>query len=321
MFYVQDTWLRPIDALIFEGDTAFYVLGAARGLIPLSVLSGLLAIRVRQARLVHVLAGIGHVPRRDELEPALRAALGDPDLKLWWWHADPPGYVAASGEPVPERPSGPAGTMIELLADDRPMAMLRLDPVVLDDARFAQAVSNAVRLIGDHQRLTERVRAQLDEVRASRRRIIDAAATERARLERDLHDGSQQRLVSLALQLRLMRRSVDADTAPELAESIDLASKNLSEALAELRELARGIHPAALTDGGLSAALPLIADRVPIPIDLDIAISGRLDPTIESTLYFVASEALTNVVRHSGAEHVRIELSTTESVGDVGGRR
>ncbi len=310
LFYVQDTWLRPIDALFVEGDNAFYVLGVARGLIPLSVVSGLLAIGVRQARLTHLLAGLGDNPRRSELEPALRAALGDSRLEVWWWSKDPPGYVGTSGERLTSLPPGIREATIELTADGQPMAVVRLDQVVLDDPRFAQAVSNSVRLVGDHERLSEQVRAQLNEVRASRRRILEAAANERARLERDLHDGSQQRLVGLALQLRLMRRSVDPSTSPELAESMDLASKNLGEALAELRELARGIHPAALTDGGLSAAMPLIADRVPVPIELRIELEGRLDPTIESTVYFVASEALTNAVKHSAAERVKVELRT-----------
>jgi signal transduction histidine kinase len=307
-FYVQDTWLRPIDALLVEGDSAFYVLGVARGLIPLSVLAGLVAIGVRQARLTHLFAGLGDNPRRAELEPALRAALGDSRLEVWWWSNDPPGYVGRSGEQRTTVQPGTGGATIELTASGGPMAVVRLDRVFLDDPRFAKAVSNAVRLVGDHERLSEQVRAQLDEVRASRRRILTAAAIERARLERDLHDGSQQRLVGLALQLRLMRRSVDPHSSPELAESIDLASKNLAEALAELRELARGIHPAALTDGGLTAALPLIADRVPVPIELGIEVEGRLDPTIESTLYFVASEALTNVAKHSAAERVTVEL-------------
>ncbi len=315
-FYVQDTWLRPAAKLLIEGENAFYVLGVARGLIPLSVLAGLLAIRMRQGRLLNVLTGIGDAPRRDELEPTLRGALGDPRLELWWWRAEVNGYSRASDPAVSvEAPcTDPGTTLVELRAGNQPMAVLRLDPVVLDDPRFAQAVANAIRLVGDHERLTEQVRAQLDEVRGSRRRLLDAAATERARLERDLHDGSQQRLVGLALQLQLMRRTVDAESAPELAESLDLASKNLGEALAELRELARGIHPAALTDGGLGAALPLIADRLPIPIDLSIDIDGRLDSTLESTLYFVAAEALTNVAKHSGATRVRIELRTKPSV-------
>jgi signal transduction histidine kinase len=311
LLYAQDTWLRPIDTLVIDDPTAFYVLAAARGAIPLGVVSGLTWVRLRQSRLADLFAGVDEGVRRDELEPALRSVLGDPGVELWWSVAGRGGF-ARSARPEDVRVSIEPGrdqVVTVLHANDGDaLGLLRHDASLLDDDRFATSVRSAVRLIADHDRLAAQVRDQLDEVRASRSRILAAAASERARLERDLHDGSQQRLVGLALQLRMAQAIVDEDQSPALAQALALATKELAEAIADLRELARGIHPVALTDGGLPAALPLLADRTPIPATISIEIEARLAPEIESTLYFVAAEALTNVVKHADAHSCTVDL-------------
>jgi signal transduction histidine kinase len=138
----------------------------------------------------------------------------------------------------------------------------------------------------------------------SRARIVRAADDARRRIERDLHDGAQQRLVGVALRLRLAR-----EQAPGGARQlIDEAASELAEALDELRELARGIHPTILTDRGLEPALRLVAVRSAVPVDLDAELLERLPPPHEAALYFTASEALANVGRYSQASRVTVRL-------------
>jgi signal transduction histidine kinase len=159
----------------------------------------------------------------------------------------------------------------------------------------------------ENVRLDAELQARLDELRESRARIVQAGDAARRKLERDLHDGAQQRLVGLALDLRLAREKLadDPDTA---AEMLDEASAELSRATEELRELARGIHPAVLSDRGLEAAVESLANRAPLPVEIDASIDGRLPEPVEAAAYFVVSEALTNVVRHSGADRAEVGI-------------
>jgi PAS domain S-box-containing protein len=143
------------------------------------------------------------------------------------------------------------------------------------------------------------------ELRASRARIAAAADDARRRIERDLHDGAQQRLVGLALTLRLAQRRAAGD--PVLEELLDEAAEDLAEATDELRELARGIHPVVLTEGGLEPALAGLAGRLALPVRL-LVDAGRLPERVEATAYFVIAEALTNVVRHAGASCAEVEV-------------
>ena len=157
--------------------------------------------------------------------------------------------------------------------------------------------------------LDAELRESLEELRASRSRIVQAADDERRRLERDLHDGAQARLVALALLLRSARRRADFD--PELAALLDEAQAELQTSLGELRELARGIHPAVLSERGLEPALQALAARAPVPVTLDVALDGRLPRAHESAAYFVVSEALTNVAKYAQATHARVAVRHT----------
>jgi signal transduction histidine kinase len=149
--------------------------------------------------------------------------------------------------------------------------------------------------------------ARLDQVRASRARIVEAGDGERRRLERDLHDGAQQRLVTLSLMLgRARHRAAGAD--PELAALIESASKEAAEALVELRALARGIHPAVLTQTGLRGAIQALAERSPVAAAVTAVPNGRFPATIEATAYFVVSEALANVAKHSRADSSQVAI-------------
>jgi signal transduction histidine kinase len=150
-----------------------------------------------------------------------------------------------------------------------------------------------------------------DQLAASRARLVSAGVAERRRLERDLHDGAEQRLVSLALLLRLAGRHVAG--APERARrELDLASRELEQALAELRELARGLHPAVLSDHGLEVALRSICDRAPLPVDLAIDVASQPSEAVQAAAYFVVSEALTNVAKYARATSAGVTLQTDD---------
>jgi signal transduction histidine kinase len=168
-------------------------------------------------------------------------------------------------------------------------------------------LSHAELVAEENVRLDAELQARLVELRESRARIVEAGYAERRRVERDLHDGAQQRLVALALDLRMARAKLDEDpgTAAELLEA---ATHELAAATEELRELARGLHPPVLTDRGLVAALEALASRSPLPVSVEAEATERAPPSAEAAAYFVASEALTNVVRHAQAEHAVVRV-------------
>lgn len=155
--------------------------------------------------------------------------------------------------------------------------------------------------------ITERKTSE-QELRASRARIVEAADTERRRIERNLHDGAQQRLVALSLSLRLVQSRLESDAA-SAADLLDESVAELAGATAELRELARGIHPAVLTDRGLDAALKAVAARAPVPVEVTSTVESRLPPPVEAAVYFVAAESLTNVARYAEASRAAVGIS------------
>jgi signal transduction histidine kinase len=146
----------------------------------------------------------------------------------------------------------------------------------------------------------------MEDLRASRQRLVQAGDAERRRLERDLHDGAQSRLVALALNLRLARGRLDGE--PELAALLDESIDELKLSLEELRELAHGIHPSVLSDRGLEPALRALAARAPVPVALEGTLGGRLPAAVETAAYFVVSEGLTNVAKYAQAAHACVRM-------------
>jgi signal transduction histidine kinase len=175
-------------------------------------------------------------------------------------------------------------------------------------SRIGRAEEVTTALSAENEQLTAELEAKVEELRASRHRIVEAGYAERRRVERDLHDGAQQRLMALTMTLRLAREKMDADPAAS-AELLDEAMEELGAATAELREFARGIHPVVLSDRGLGAALDGLAERSPVPVEIAAAPAERLPTPVESAAYFVVAESLTNVARYAGAElaTVRVE--------------
>nr|BFD91029.1 sensor histidine kinase [Kitasatospora sp. Xyl93] len=165
----------------------------------------------------------------------------------------------------------------------------------------------ARRLLGPDR--AEALERRVEEIAESRAGLVDAVDAERRRIERDLHDGAQQRLTSLAMNLGLARRTLK-DVPPEVMQVIVDAHEEAQAAIDELRDLVRGLHPAVLEDRGLDAALSGIAARAPLPVRLDVDLSEQIAPTVEAVAYFTVSEALTNVARHARANRVDLSVRT-----------
>ena len=232
--------------------------------------------------------------------------LGDPTLDVAY-RLDDGRYVDAAGKPL-ELPDSPNRAITLVTAQGEEIAALVHDPALLDEPALVESVRATAGLVLENERLSAKVRAQLAEVRASRVRLVAATDAERRRLERNLHDGAQQRLVTLSIALGLAA-SRDAASSDVLSSAQD----EVEEAIAELRELARGIHPTLLRDEGLEAAIEGIARKTPIPVTVEGSV-GRLPNAVELAAYFLVSEALTNVVKHSSASEATVRLERSAEV-------
>ena len=259
---------------------------------------------------------------------ALADALGDRSLKLVYWRPSAGHYVTYDGRPVelPEAGSGRAVTEVE--REGIRVGAIIHDASLADEPGLVRAVAASAALALENERLEAELRARLDELQTSRSRLVEVSMFERRRLERDLHDGAQQRLVALSLQLGLAKRRLEEGQDGAAGAMLDAARDELARALEELRELARGIHPAVLTDRGLEPALEALAERAPLPVSLDQMPAERLPAPVEAAAYFVVAEALTNVVKYAGASTaaVRIRRNGSYAVVEVhddgvGGRR
>jgi signal transduction histidine kinase len=275
-------------------------------LLPLAFLAGVWRVRLGRTTVADLLV---RLPRSSpaELQDLLATALGDRSLRVAYYRADHDDYVDRDGQPIAV-PDGQEATVV--VRDGRRVAALLHDPALREDRHVLEAVTSAAALELDNQRLAAEVRAQLVEVRASRARIVAAADEQRRRVERDLHDGAQQQLVTVALLLRLARQRLDelADRDETLAGYLARGAEGLEEAVRELRELARGIHPAVLSEAGLVPALRALAARSPQPVRVADVTLPRLPTPVEATAYYVAAEAVTNALKHAGATTISIDV-------------
>ena len=302
--------VTQVDALLWMAFAAFAA-------TPFAFLAGLARADVSGSRGVRILmAGLADMPERADLRENLARALGDPALELAFWMPELTRYVDAAGSPV-ELPAGddPHRTATEIRHQGARVAVIVHDRA--QDRETVRAAGAATALLLDNQRLEAELRARLVELDASRTRIVEAGDAERRRLERDLHDGAQSRLVALALTLRLTRMGVTGGT--DTAALLDTCIDELRQSLDELRDLARGIHPAVLSDRGLEPAVRALAARAPLPVDIVGGPTGRLPAAVETAAYFVVSEALTNVSKYARADHaiVRVERVDGRLLVDV----
>ena len=304
-------WLLATD--LFEGPRSQLMIMLAYCsmlAVPAAFLAGLLRSRLARGGLADLFRELGGM-RGSALQAALGRALGDPSLLLAHRRTDGPGHVDADGRPVLVPPVAADRSMAPILRDGEQIAALLYDTSVDEDPELVDAVRAAASLALANERLLAESEARLAEVQASRQRIVEAGDNERRRLERDLHDGAQQRLVAVMLQLRLLQSDIrrNPDQAELLASE---AGHELANSLEELRELARGIHPATL-DHGLAAALESLASRSTVATAVTCDAPEHLPRPVQLAAYFVACEALANVGKYAQASAASVRLSRTPS--------
>jgi signal transduction histidine kinase len=299
-----------------------WVINVGRLLVPLAILLGVLRLRRARSAMTEAVVAVGNGASIADLSGALSTALGDPDLRVLEWRSDRQAFVdalgmaasreeidrlgedpslavipvAASREEIDRLGEDPSLAVIPVAGGSEPLALIVMSAAIAEDPAVVAAGTALTRLVVRNEQQAARIEEQLVDVRASRARIVTAADGERRRIERDLHDGLQQRMVALAMQLRGAEgrgRDVDRDAA------LRIGSAEILAILEDVRELARGIHPAVLSEAGLGAAIQAAADRSPVPADVTLDLSGRGSDAVQATAYYVVSEALANVAKHA----------------------
>jgi signal transduction histidine kinase len=303
---------------IAELDSAETITGIVSAvtamMVPIAFLVGLARSKlVRGQALGLMLERVAHETDPVKMQEAVAEALGDPSVELAFWLPDTRQYVDVRGLPTsePEPNSGRAASVVSM--DGRKVALIVHEGALLEEPEKIEAVSRGAALAFENARLEAEVRANVAELRASRVRIVEAGDAARREIERNLHDGAQQNLISLALKLQMARSRVDSDPRGAI-EILDGAGAELEQTMAELRELARGIHPAVLSDRGLDAALLALAHRAPLPVEVGEMPDGRLPEPVEAAAYYVVAESLTNVVRYAEASRAQVDISQTGGI-------
>jgi signal transduction histidine kinase len=272
--------------------------------LPIGVVAGIGWSRLRRPQASELVVELS--TEAADMRARLARALSDPTLELAY-RLDDGRYVDAAGRAI-ELPRHGDRAVTALTSGGEEIAVLVHDPALLDEPGLVESVRATADIVLENERLAAQVRSQLAEVRASRGRIVAAADAERRRIERNLHDGAQQRLVTLSMALGLeASRTRDGG-----AVALSRAQDEIDEAIAELRELARGIHPTLLRDDGLEAAIVSLARRAPLPVTVHGSVTRRIPETVELAAYFVVAEALTNVVKHAAATEASVVLDQDE---------
>jgi len=294
-----------LDKLDRGGEVLFDIGLLTLTAVPIIFLVGVLRARLARSSVGDLLVDLREPSDPGALRDSLARALRDPTLELAYWVPEYEAYVAADGEPLILPTDGRVATYVERRG--APVAAIIHDPTLQDEPELVGAVASAAGIALENERLQADLRARLSDLRASRARIVEAGDTARRKLERDLHDGAQQRLVSLSVVLRLIAGKVEP--ASKEAQLLATAREELNASLEELRQIARGIHPAVLSDHGLPVALESLAARTPVRVALDVEFETRLPPQVEVAAYYLIAEGLTNVAKYADAQTARVALS------------
>jgi signal transduction histidine kinase len=293
-----------LDSPAFETirRATFFVIGLA----PAAFLVGLLSARLARSALGGLLVDLRADPRPADLRDALARALRDPSLTLAYWLPEFESWAEADGRAVELPAAGDGRTTTLVERDGEPVAALVHDSSLDDEPELLEAVSAAAGIALDSARLQAELAARLEDLRGSRVRVIEAGQKERQRLERNLHDGAQQRLVALSLELTMLKRRLDAD--PEASTRIEHVRSEIALSLDELRDIAHGLHPAVVSGHGLAVALESLAARAPLPVRLTVALDTRLPEQLEVAAYYLVSESLVNVGKHARATSATVDV-------------
>jgi signal transduction histidine kinase len=273
------------------------------------LLVDLLSGRWARAAVADLVIGLGERRDLDTLRGQVGYALGDPSVQIGYWVAEQGGYVDDRGQPV-ELP-GPDPKRAVTTIDDgaERVAILVHDTATVEDPRLLSEVAAAARLAVVNAKMQAAARIRVDDLAASRRRIVESADEQRRLLERELSDGADRRLQRVQ---QMIDEAGDGATDPHRS-ALEAFAAELRGTRVELREIAQGIRPPALDAGGLAAALPILADRAPVPVDITVD-GGRLPPAVEAAVYFLCAEALANVAKHANATTATMTVAVHESV-------
>ena len=309
--FAVNTAMYAVDALGYElelWEVLRFTQGVAATIIwdvlPVALLAGLFATRLARGRVASLAVRLAAGVPTGGLGALLAETLRDPSVRLAFPAPEGDGLVDSDGRPIDApAPDDPTRAVTRLERDGQLLALLIHDPAIDEgDPEFVPAVGSVAQMALVNERLSAQVKAQLEEVRASRARIVDATDAERRRVERELHDGAQQRLIALSMRLDAARTTVAG-----ARELIDRTTAELGTAIEEVRQLARGLNPTILTEAGLRAAVEALAERTPIPVEVDVP-EGRYPERVEATVYFVVAEALTNVAKYAGASGILVHV-------------
>jgi signal transduction histidine kinase len=305
--------LVMIAALLLAGalelsafETVRRVTFAVLGIAPVAFLIALLDARLARSAVGDLVVELDADPGPADLRDALSRALGDPSLTLAYWLPEFESWADLDGHPVklPTHDESRATTLVD--RDGVHLAVLVHNPSLSDEPERLDAVSAAAGIALENGRLHVELRARLEELKGSRGRVIEAGQRERQRLERNLHDGAQQRLIALSLELGLLRERLAGH--PDAMTRLDQARGEIALSLEELRDLASGIHPAVVSGHGLGVALESLVASAPVPVRLAVDLDTRVQERIEVAAYYVVSESLANVGKHAEAGSVSVDV-------------
>jgi signal transduction histidine kinase len=282
---------------------------AVAGLAPLAFLAGLLDARFAKGGVGELMVQLRADPAPD-LRELLAQALRDPTLSLIYWLPQYGSWADQDGNPatLPEPGSGRGVTVVNQNGEQ--IAALVYDATLGEEPELVEAVSAAAGIALENGRLEAELRARLQELQGSRTRVVEAQQNERRRLERNLHDGAQQRLVALALELGRLAEQTKTDAATQ--ERLKVARSEVAQSLSELRDVARGLHPAVVSGHGLAVALESLVAVTPLEVQLRTDGLRRLPEQLEVAAYYVVSESLTNATKHAQARRASVEVGVTD---------
>lgn len=280
---------------------------ATLGIAPVAFVIGLLHSRLARSALGDLLVGLRTDLAPTDLRDALARALRDPSLTLAYWLPEFGTYADADGRPVDLAAVDGARAITSIDRKGVHVAALLHDPSLGDEPDLLAAVTAGAAIALENAQLHVELKARLEELHGSRARIVAAGQRERQRLERNLHDGAQQRLIALSLDLSLLEKELDKD--PSAARRLVLARREIAASLEELRDVAHGLHPAVVSGHGLAVALEQLAARAPVPVNLIVGVEGRLPEELEVAAYYLVAETLANVGKYARASCATVEVA------------
>ncbi len=301
---------REIGAAVnLTGATArfvFDILPAVLTTLPIGMLVGVLRTRLSYAGMARLARELLSSLAAGDVQRALAQALHDPSLRVYYWSEAVNSYVDADGVAA-EPETSPDRLVRPISGEGQFQALVVTDLAVSEESELLDAAVASARLALENESLHAEVLAQLSQLRAAAARILSAGEHERRRIERDLHDGAQQRLLAVSLKLASARQDMNDPRDAATRELLADVGVQLNEAVTELRELARGIHPVLLVHEGLASALQALAERAAVAVEVTCT-ERRFAEPIEATAYFIVGEALANVMRHAQATQVRVDV-------------